>query len=161
MVLVPRPGWREDEDGTGSSTESAGRHEVVGDEAASSQYVRCCEDSFRSTPTREAPGPPEGAPPDAERDPPTEALGSGPSSPTETVLPSIPPSQTRYDRPREQACQSRIVFDTFSDFEVEQFMKEAKEAAMHAKKSGARYIMSACIIADDLANDRSAVRGNS
>ena len=52
------------------------------------------------------------------------------------------------------------MLDGWDEPRIKEIMRQAKEDTLKAKKEGKQYLPGVCIICDDLADDKSAVKGN-
>ena len=56
--------------------------------------------------------------------------------------------------------EGECLIDGWDEAKIKQILKEAKENTIRAKKEGDKYMPSVCIVCDDLADNKSAVKGN-
>ena len=56
--------------------------------------------------------------------------------------------------------EGECLLDGWDEPKIREILKQAKENTVRAKKEGARYMPSVCIVCDDLADNKSAVKGN-
>ena len=70
-------------------------------------------------------------------------------------------------KPIKKYCEQQLgmeegecMLDGWDEPRIKEIMRQAKEDTLKAKKEGKQYLPATCIICDDLADDKSAVKGN-
>ena len=56
--------------------------------------------------------------------------------------------------------EGECMIEGWDEPRIKEIMRQAKEDTLRAKKDGKQFLPAVCIICDDLADDKSAVKGN-